>query len=780
MGSQLSHEEFNGKASELDEPSESSFYKSYSFSELEKMYDWDSDEMPRGRAERRHNCSFSTRRPRRRSTDRHNEDDIAKIDSASEARRNVFIGISKASRRFLVQYLSACESVRSTSESSSPSASITGSPTSTEKQRDVPTEGTSLPTSEVESESWHRFCWRMDSFYARLSQWQSLLYRSDWRRIFEGSGKLRGVRDEISSSLICLAENALNLFEQSATDIKEIDPWLRKTTEELSSLVLEGKKVQLNNAVSESEFSATTGDLDAIEQCIVHLETILCEKMPSLVPGIRPLSLRKHELPSSPVLTNRGHGPFSFFPSVTTVPTSLSPTSHLGEPSSGPPKASIFMPSAKSGSLDHKHVRSQQEMELEQVLERRAKRRISTAPSTAEKIPRLQPNPSFLAGPSAIELKEAEKNLSLIHGENLSERLRKLVILKDLWEKAKPTQDMHDLITDMPPFATVLISTDPSDIERFPLELDEVKGEPSQSEEDNIGRLVETMSNAQLIDDSLPSGIAEGLMDKIYDSYREVLDEGQASNILPGLSDAYAKIESSLALLESIPDWVLHAQPDYIDNVVALLPIIQSCLLDCLLEIFSEFPTQLENLGTPVTSEPSQALGTISVLGRSIERLGCIEISPSLKVEWERLQQPLQEVIMEIDSLHDDLTQIFACAVSVEEKSDKGATTQPTQQDEDMGLTQNSCGSSEITLPDMVIPAPIHLLFYVTYDSEESGESSDKFKVSMESFVARTCGDFMVQVDDTIDEDALVALDTLESDPWCISHRDVDLMLELF
>ncbi|KAI0112374.1 hypothetical protein GGR51DRAFT_556954 [Nemania sp. FL0031] len=738
---------------------------SKSQSSYEDSYYWDGDEIRR----KRHNRSLRARRRRRRpSMGCVSEDDHVKIDSAGEEKRKVFMGISDVSQRLLFKYLSQSESksVQSTSVSSSSHVSMTDSSTIPGEQCDLPMESVAPPTSGFRIESWGtKTQWMIDSFFTRLAQWEAQLRRSQWLRVFEGSGNLLDIREQISRSLICLAENEIKMFELIAPDVIETNPVLQEAVKELSSLATKGKKLLLNDNAPQSEFSEVTGDLGAIRRCIDDLERPLREIKQIFMPTTRRLSPRKHEAPLDPVSAN------PYFSSVLDASNSTSSSFSFGNFFWKTWRDSPSMPNSK------KRYSGLTEIEIESLLEQRAKKRTGPTSSTADKIPRRQSKLS------------TGVNLDFTSGESLAGLLWKLDSLKELWEKAKPAQYMNSLVTDVPPFAIVLISTDLSEIERFPLDLAE---ETVSLDDDNMDTLSETVSKLRLPNDSLSDEIVRELIDKVSIKYYMILDEGQASKPMPDFSKIHAGMEASLALLESLLNWELLAQPDYVNTVIALLPIIHSCLLDYFFKACSEFPTQLKHWDTSKTSELSQVVCSIGLLHRSIQRLQWIEISPVLTMGWERLQQPLQEVLIELDSLHDDLSGKFPHTGDTEEGRNKGATAEVTKQDRDMDSTRKNYGGGRITLPDMIVVYSMYLLFHFPHDSEESSEesgeesseesgeesseesgeesseesseSSEKSVVPMDDFIAISSRELMQEEGDLVNKDSPIALGVPEEE----------------
>ncbi|RYP75988.1 hypothetical protein DL771_002060 [Monosporascus sp. 5C6A] len=618
------------------------------------------------------------------------------------------------------------------------------------------------------------------AIFNSVCDWQAQHCLTEWSTVIEEREKLLEVAAEMFSSLMYLAENEINLFEHTNSDFLEIVPELREVAKKLSSLVDEGKKLKPSDPASEGERSATADvqmasdnvseenslfrDLDAMVKCMGDLERPLRMAKRTLVSRRRSPSPWKNKPPLSPIETEStlqppptpapAHSPsITVFPSTALLPSDSGPLS-----GSFPPHQCVdkerMPPLHKSITPGSKHVKFTRERVTETLSELPTKRRMSTAPSSADKV-MCRPLKSVLKG-SCTGLKPEPTDTPSGWGRRifLSERLKKLAGLRDLWQNTRVDLDVDRLRTNVPPFAVVLISTDPAEIDRYSLaeiKLVEDKPEPTSSADEGMDMISEKFSRVRLVDVNLPNDVAEELINRVSDEYRPVFDEPPKTDDMASFSDAYTVMESCLALLESVSDWVLHAQTSQRCHAKLLLPTIQCCILDRLLETSSKFPTRVENIAAFGALDIPKVLYVARILRRSIQRLKSIKVFRQLESEWEVLQQPLQEAFKDFDSLYDDATQFLTCTVHREEGGTKGAGEQPTQLGDIMDWVDDTNCNNKVnnvyaaSIPGMVTLPPVHLLFHFTHHGEQSDMLSHEYTALSDPFITEPVKQFMFE-----------------------------------
>lgn len=336
-----------------------------------------------------------------------------------------------------------------------------------------------------------------------------------------------------------------------------------------------------------------------------------------------------------------------------------------------------------------------------------------------------------------LELQTRETASVLVVREYLSEGLKKLASLQEAWQQARPDTVVNNSKAGRPPYAVVFITTDPDELERYRLtELMPIDDKSLASSADNkIDTISERSSRLQLESDSLPYEVAEKLLNQIANEHRLVMAEGHASELLPGFSNDYTVIASSLTLLESFLDWILHAQTMYLRQARSLLDIIQRELMDRLQESLSRFPGILENSDITWTPELPKALQTVVTLRQFIQRLSFIEVGPQLEAEWKRLQQPLQEVLIDLDSLYDELTRSCSCGLGRKGHGCKGASALSSKIDDNSMEWANNVAPS---ISDIVTKPPVHLLFYFKDDPDQSFRRAYKSMDMPDDFTAES------------------------------------------
>ncbi|KAI1148339.1 hypothetical protein F4825DRAFT_454591 [Nemania diffusa] len=336
------------------------------------------------------------------------------------------------------------------------------------------------------------------------------------------------------------------------------------------------------------------------------------------------------------------------------------------------------------------------------------------------------------------EDQQAKKTcLGPINEESLVRQLQKLIGLHDIWKGIKPNMHIDSLTTDVPQFAVVVITTDLAELNLSSLP------EPDLKEDDSkLGY-------------SLPSSITKALINRISNEYRAAT---QAPDPLPSFMGAYIAMECSLALLESLPEWVLYAQSQYLDHVRTLLPVIQCCLLDSLLKTSSNWATQLIISYTPNTLDDPQVLYTVKILHRLFSRLASVDIGRYLETKWKRLQQPIMEMKAELDSLQSNLTKNSIVTVVPAENGDQSNDTAQHDEftgtvdffsvDDDHELQSEKGGPPSI--PDKITLLELFVLFHFTDNAEDSIKSLAD-KTLQQSFVKERVEKFMFS--DIYDDD---------------------------
>ncbi|KAJ2988287.1 hypothetical protein NUW58_g4060 [Xylaria curta] len=611
--------------------------------------------------------------------------------TTSEERDTVFMNIGKVSLKFLLLYQSACESVRSVSVGCAAAVLVANPSTAPGKSPKIAVEFEPLTTSgpllaSSQDAYWDDVSWRLEFYFSSLLEWQAKLSLARWPRRFEETDDLVGVGARICSSLICLAENEIN----------QINPVICKIVRQLESLVGKGKELRLSSHTSETEFSETTGiplattntdesdlrlrNLDAIHNCIKYLERLLrvAEK----------------------ALASRGRFQSSLNNGSRRLPRTKQ-VPHLI--SSGMRKSRLSGGQSIVSGFKRAHFDEQEEME--KFSRQRIKRQTSSTSATREKDSLW------------------ENGSSRIYQRSLFERLKKLSILHGLWENSRSDQNMDSSTAVTPRYVTVFISTEVRSVTQFILDGFKLKkDEPMR--DSSMGDIVDTMSErfskCQLVDDNFPDSVAWDLLNHMCDEYRLILKKEKTPDLFPGFLDAYTVMESSLAFLESLLNWRIHARMDYDSLARAQLPIIQRCLLDRLLEALSKLPTQLKNAGPCMTLEPDEVRCAVKTLDQFIQRVTSIEIGRFFGTEWKRLQQPLEEVLMELNELSDDL--VRKAPLRIGENGERDV----------------------LSVPDLISLPPLHLLFHFTHEWEQLDMSWRDPVNLLNFFVSELASKFML------------------------------------
>ncbi|RYP42622.1 hypothetical protein DL768_010308 [Monosporascus sp. mg162] len=758
--------------------------KSKSLSSLVELERSEIFKVPQPPVEKRPIRFPSRRRRRTLSAGLRGGDALFKPDAVGEKQLAIFNSVCDVSQQFLLGYLSACESVQSVSVRDSTPVPVTVPSTNSMKERKTPMEAESVMTSgsvvaSSQSMGYDQVHWQLESLSARFSQWQAQHCLTEWPTVIEGRENLLGVGARMFSSLMHLAENEINLFEHTSSDFLDILPELREVARKLRSLVDEGKKLKPSDPASERERSATAdvqmtsnnvseeiplfSDLDAMVECMGDLEKPLRMAKRTLVSRRRSPSPWRNKLPLGPIETESTFQPPrtaapAHSPSIAvSPPTTLSPSDSESLSGPFPPHQCVDserMPPHKSIAPVGKHVKFTRERVTGTSPELPTKRRMTTTPSSADKS-MSRPLKSALKGSSTcLKPKPTDTPSGSVRRMFLCERLEKLAGLRDLWQKTRVDLDVERLTTNVPPFAVVLISTDPAEIDRYrPAEIKLVEDEPelTSSPDESMDRISRSFSIVRLVDANLPNDVAEELINRVSDEYRPVFDELPKADDLPGFSDAYTVMESCLALLESVSGWVLHAQTSQRCHATSLLPIIQRCILDRLFETSSKFPVRIGNIAAFGALGISKVLYVAGILRRSVQRLKSIKVFHRLEPEWEMLQQPLQEVFKEFDALYDDASRSLVCTVRQEEGGAKGPGDQRTELGETLDLVDGANRHDKVhdvyaaSIPDMVTLPPVHLLFHFTPHGEQSDRLSHEYTALSDPFITEPVKQFMFE-----------------------------------
>nr|RBR00898.1 hypothetical protein FVER53263_01571 [Fusarium verticillioides] len=225
-----------------------------------------------------------------------------------------------------------------------------------------------------------------------------------------------------------------------------------------------------------------------------------------------------------------------------------------------------------------------------------------------------------------------------------------------LWLEAKPSSDIDSAINDGSAHLTLLISQDPKPFRMDSLERSGRSLPPEDLTQEAFTESVEdALSEAfrrlQLDDEAVR--VAPELLKALRNQISET--RGETMKLTPAMDvaiiqDTLSSMDFALSLLHNFPQWSIFTDSQSLAYTKSLCVSVESSLVDEYLNSLMRLFTESQKVLELKPDDPNLARNLLAFLFERARQLKSLDLSSSNSLSWEGLQEPLDDLLLQLES----------------------------------------------------------------------------------------------------------------------------------